>query len=225
MDRQFKYKINGVKLAVYDDEKSLSTTWVSIELRTDSYHLERCAFQPGDVVIDIGGHVGMTALYIAKKWPGVKVHSFEPSTQNYDRFTKNLSADNQEVTVDQTAITADGRDLYLAHAYRNTGGISAFRDPEHKLIEFAHSITLQGIFDKYQIDRAKLLKIDCEGAEHEILTTAPVELLRRIDYLTGEFHINHQLEAQGWSIRALADYCASVFPKHHFSYQACAMQE
>lgn len=55
--------------------------------------------------------------------------------------------------------------------------------------------------ERYEIDRCRLLKINCEGAEYEILHNTHV--LDRVDYLSSEFHINQRLEQDGYSIESL----------------------
>jgi FkbM family methyltransferase len=46
-------------------------------------------FQPGDVYWDIGGNIGVYALYAAKK-PGLRVIAFEPSPLNYFALSRNI---------------------------------------------------------------------------------------------------------------------------------------
>ena len=47
--------------------------------------------RPGDTVWDVGGHVGLYAIYMAKI-DGVKVFSFEPSAVSYNLLVQNLDA-------------------------------------------------------------------------------------------------------------------------------------
>ena len=44
------------------------------------------------------------------------------------------------------------------------------------------------IFSNNNISKCKLLKIDCEGAEYEILYSANVENLKNCEYMRAEFH-------------------------------------
>lgn len=46
---------------------------------------------------------------------------------------------------------------------------------------------------KHKIKELKLLKIDCEGSEYEILYNTNEEILKRIKSLRGEFHENKRL--------------------------------
>ena len=49
-------------------------------------------------------------------------------------------------------------------------------------------ITLQQLMDEAGVDRCDLLKVDCEGAEHEIFETMTAQVAGRIDQITMEVH-------------------------------------
>jgi hypothetical protein len=50
------------------------------------------------------------------------------------------------------------------------------------------AITLQQIFDRHGITRCDFLKMNCEGAEYEILYRTPPEYLRRVERIALEYH-------------------------------------
>jgi hypothetical protein len=85
------------------------------------------------------------------------------------------------------------------------------------------SITLDSIFARHRIEKCKLLKIDCEGSEYEILLGA--RCLDRVEYLAGEFHINEHLRSQNYSIESLVAYCQDFLPADRIFYTACHMAE
>ena len=74
----------------------------------------------------------------------------------------------------------------------DTGGTSIYDDVAEFAVdrtevpETVPSLSLDEIFTKYAIERCKLLKIDCEGAEFEILSRTKV--LDRVEHLRGEIH-------------------------------------
>jgi FkbM family methyltransferase len=49
-------------------------------------------------------------------------------------------------------------------------------------------ITIEEILDLAGFQEIDLLKIDCEGCEHSVLGCAPVETLRKIRFIAGEYH-------------------------------------
>lgn len=216
------YEINGVSLDVFDDARSFTTDCVAMELASDTYGLNRIEFQDGDVVLDIGAHVGTFALYVKKRWPGVQVYSIEPSSVNFERLERNFELNGLDCAALKTAVTADGRDLNLLHNRNNTGGDTAFSKPNGRATETVRSTTLTKLLDVLGVDRVKLLKIDCEGAEHEVLKGFD---LSRVDYLSGEFHENQALAAAGHDAGSLYRYCREMMPADRIVYSTCPIPD
>lgn len=217
-ERLRHYELRGINLDVYDDIRSFTTDCVASELLNDAYGLDRVGLQDGDVVLDVGAHVGLFAMYVQKRWPGVKVYSFEPSSVNFARLERNFELNGMDCAALPMAITADGRDLVLSHNRNNTGGDTAFSKPNGHATEVVKSITLQRAMEVLDIDRVKLLKIDCEGAEHEVLRSFD---LSRVDYLSGEFHENDGLAQNGYTAASLYRYCREHLPADRITYNTC----
>ena len=49
-------------------------------------------------------------------------------------------------------------------------------------------VTLPQVLEEHAIERVRLLKLDCEGSEYEILRACAAETLDRIDYIVLEIH-------------------------------------
>jgi len=223
---QRTFRIHGVKVRIGDIPTSIAPT-IAHELKIDTYGLQRIPFKPGDVVVDIGGHIGLPAIYLAMRYPQIHVHAFEPCPPNYRSFVENIARNGvTNVTVDNLAITADRRDLQMIINLENSGGatgnLADMRLPGHEYFTVP-SITLDDAFGRYNIARCKLLKIDCEGSEHEILRSTSV--LDRVEWLSGEFHINRRLEAEGHSIDGLVRYLTQSIPRERICYEPCRMAE
>ena len=52
-----------------------------------------------------------------------------------------------------------------------------------------NSISLKRIFDDNQIERCNFLKLDCEGAEYEIIKNLPSSYFEKIDKMVIEYHM------------------------------------
>jgi FkbM family methyltransferase len=222
------YSINGIELSFVDYATSVAAEAIASELSNNIYPLDRIAFEPGDTVLDLGAHVGMVSIYLAKKYPFIKIYSYEPTPDNYEHFLLNLEANEvQNVEVFQRAVTQDGRNLDMIANFRiNSGGATSnlrdMRLPEHSYFK-AESTTLDAIFRDQDIRRCKLLKIDIEGSEHEVLLNS--SCLSRVEYLVGEFHINDNLERQGYSIESLHEHLKRFIPEHKITFTSCRMAE
>src|SRR5262245_37259247 len=123
------YDINDLTLLAYDEDGSETTDRVASELIQDAYGFNGVPFESHDVVIDIGAHVGLVSLYLAKRWPSLRIHAFEPHPTNYRNAVDNLRLnDVSNVHLWHRAVTADRRSIVLRALSRNTGGATAVFD-------------------------------------------------------------------------------------------------
>jgi FkbM family methyltransferase len=228
LDRR-TFDVLGTPLVLYDVKGYPMRDVIVGELLADVYGIESIPFSPGDVMVDVGGNLGAVSIYVAKKHPGVKILLYEPVPESHRLCLRNLEANGVSgITAIQKAVTGDGRPLTLAARRDFLGGASAhyrgerIAGPGH--VQFSvDSVTLDQVFDTHGIRRCKLLKIDCEGSEHEILRAATC--LGRVDYLSGEFHINAQLTAQGHSISGLREHCARFLAPENIRLTTVTMGE
>ncbi|MDR1942676.1 MAG: FkbM family methyltransferase [Endomicrobium sp.] len=85
-------------------------------LHRDDYKLNCIDFNQMDVVIDIGANIGMISIYLAKKYPFLKIYSFEPVKCNYEKFKKNIELNkipNGVINIQNKAVTKDGRTVQM----------------------------------------------------------------------------------------------------------------
>jgi len=217
-----KYEVNGTEMKICDYAQSTARDILVAELQSDHYQLGAIDFRPGDIVIDIGGHIGIFSIFLAKKYPFLTILAFEPIPVSYRMFRKNLELnETRNIRLYNLAVTSDRRELdMVVHRQGNTGGATAsLRDLDERATFRCSSLTLDDIFQSYLIDSCKLLRIDCEGSEHEILLTA--RCLDRIQYLRGDFHINQHLRRQGYSMERLAQHCRKFIEPDRIVFTPC----
>jgi len=122
---------------------------------------------------------------------------------NFSNLLANIAVNGvTNVVAHRLAVTNDGRPFTLDTPPDNSaaaGGYYTRTDGYAR--STADSITLDKIFERNAIGRCKLLKIDCEGAEYEILTSTSV--LDRVEWLSGEFHVSESLKSRGCTVEAL----------------------
>jgi FkbM family methyltransferase len=213
--------IDSVQMLIIDRASSVVTGGIIGEYQADQYRLGEVPIEPGDVIIDIGTHVGVGSIFLAKKYPQTQIYSFEPLPINFASLLENIRLNGvTNVHPINKAVTADGRPIDLAvDLLMNTGAATTQLEDRHLpgyLTVTVPSTTLDAIFEEHSIARCRLLKIDCEGSEHEILRTATV--LDRIDYLRGEFHENDFLRQQGYTADSLVERCAQFIPRENIYY-------
>jgi FkbM family methyltransferase len=208
--------VDGVSLTLADRSRSLSHAALLREFLADAYGLRAIDFAPGDVVVDIGAHVGVESVFLGKCHPSLRILAFEPVPENFASLEQNVSANGvRNVESFPSAVTGDAREVTIwVNLEENSGGGGHDRPESHfqgRTSFTVPSLTLDQIFAEHGIERCKLLKIDCEGAEHDILRSATC--LDRVEYLSGEFHVDGHLRGQGHTIESLIDYCAQWIPR------------
>ena len=215
-----RYQIDDVFVLAYDEYNSRAVDWVAWELQADHYHLRSIDFREDDIVIDIGAHIGLFSIYLAKRWPGLKVLAFEPFPANYKNCAENLRLNGvTNVLLSPKAIVNENRSLTMATDPYNSGGASALVQTfkSNGIVSSIPSMTLDEVFSFYAIKRCRLLKIDCEGMEYEILLGT--RMFNKIEYLAGEFHESAFLRSQGWCPEQLHAYCGSFFAANRMAIQ------
>jgi len=220
-----RYRIRGVNVQVYDFAESRAAHFVAQELASDSYKLRRIPFRPDDCVVDIGGHVGLFSITLALRNPFLRIYAYEPHPDNYALFARNLALNRVcNVELYPEAISGDGRRLDLRGSATNSGAASAHAATLSYCCVFGiPSLTLDQVFARHGIARCRLLKIDCEGSEYEILSATTA--WDRVDRLCGEFHTNDILKSRNCSPQALREYCAQRLGPDRVTVSFCGMSE
>lgn len=191
-------RIGSVDIEVVDDDPFYQQVVHEIE---NIYNLDVIRFRKGDVVLDVGAHVGLVSIYLAKRHRGITVHSYEPVPENFAKLVCHLWLNDLlgRVHPRRLAVTADGGDRVMVRGGHHSGGATAFHAYERDSFT-VHSTTVPAILEEHDIGRIRLLKLDCEGAEHEILGTAN-GWLKRVSHIRGEIH---QVSTQHSAVDAAA---------------------
>jgi len=141
-----------------------------------------------DVWLDIGGHIGTFSIDIAEKVKNV--YAFEPNKENFEYLMLNIaenfnSGEKNNIAVCNKAVVGNDdkeRILFVDNA-GNTGGnslIAAEKATEEK-VECAN---INDLIENLGINK---IKLDCEGAEYEILKAMDFTKINEIIF---EYHFN-----------------------------------
>ncbi|MBN1830389.1 MAG: FkbM family methyltransferase [Deltaproteobacteria bacterium] len=153
--------------------------------------LERPA-PKGATVIDVGANAGYFSLFAAHKFQPGRIIAFEPMPSNYALLQDNRNL-NPRINLDCIASAVSGRPGHITLSFDPSDSFttSATVFTEYHPGESAvtvPSLDLPAIFTQYGVERCHLLKMDCEGAEYDILYDCPAELFPRIDQMALEVH-------------------------------------
>lgn len=141
-----------------------------------------------NIVIDIGAHVGAFTIYSATRAKNIFVFSYEPMLENFLILEKNINSNNlNNVRIFRLAIAKKAGKRRLVADQTNDSGASFFITGN--VSEMVECLTLEDVFNSNGIENCDFMKIDCEGAEYEILYHTPDKIFKKINRIALEYHI------------------------------------
>ena len=156
-------------------------------------------------LIDIGAHIGLFSVFAGMLNPQCKIFCFELSKDNYEKLKQNIKNCRVKNVIPFNLAVAGKSQVISYYPGRDCSEFSitkiAYKDedlrkPDGKPtveeglnpIGKVKSITLNEIIAENHIDCVDFLKLDCEGAEFEILYATTEENLKKIKMIGGEYH-------------------------------------
>ena len=149
----------------------------------NEYKIDR--FNPEDIIIDLGTHVGSFSLLAYDKGSR-NIHTFEVSESNYNVAVINLQ--KYGINLYNTAVWRSDDDRKTINFESNiidwNTGMGRVRDGDWKDTVEVSCTKFDDVLSKF--DKVRFLKMDIEGSEYPILYTS--KQLHKIDEIVGEFH-------------------------------------
>lgn len=165
--------------------------------------------KPTDVVFDIGANVGFFTLLAAKL--AKRVYAFEPLPRNLEYLRRHLAMNkigNAEV-LPLAVAASTGTARFAVAEHPAMGGLGRGGDLE------VETDTLDRLVTEGRIQNPDFMKIDVEGAEHDVLRGAATVLreTKPIIFLSAHGWQQHELcsallAAAGYKIELLRDGAA-----------------
>lgn len=163
------------------DLMQLGTVWF-----TDDYRMPGFEIKDDDVVIDIGAHVGLFSLFASEYCKKGKIYSFEPIKENYDVLVNNIDLNEIKNIIPLNLAVSKKNELVKIYLDSDESAHSIFSQGD-RYVE-VNSTTLEKIFVKYEIEKCNIIKMDCEGAEYEIIDSIPDKYFSKINKMIIEYH-------------------------------------
>lgn len=186
-----KWKINGRWYTFYDCRGSITPLIVYKEIERGFYNIR---LQPSDVVVDIGAHVGIFSIPLARENPKVKFYCYEPNPINYYNLLTNILINKvRNITPVKAGLSKSSNEkLVSIRTPTNSGGAytktffdgpNPYHVPKKDTIDgFSPGYTLK---EMRKIHNPSVIKIDVEGAEYGAIN---INNLKGLDYLIMEIH-------------------------------------
>jgi FkbM family methyltransferase len=139
------------------------------------------------LIVDVGAHVGAFTCWAAVRAPAARIVSFEPEPRNYADLVANVSRNElgpRVSTVNAAVGSTDGVVELRIPVHRDTTSSAA---TEGRLTTVP-SVDFKRFLAVDAEGRVDLLKMDCEGAEWEVLGSLDPAAWERIGCLVLECH-------------------------------------
>ncbi len=140
------------------------------------------------VIMDIGGNIGLFSLRMKQLYPDAEIFSFEPFQSNFEQLTSTVEVSKlKNVSAFPFGIGGTTRKERLYIHKNNVSGHSILQSETNSdVYTDIELVSIREIFKKLKITKCHLLKMDCEGAEYEIIKNIDRELAASIEKIVFE---------------------------------------
>jgi FkbM family methyltransferase len=142
----------------------------------------------GDVVIDIGAHIGAFAVRAARLAHRGQVYAYEASSNNYALLTKNRQLNGLENLHVTNRAVSNRHGMLPFYTVAGNGALGSLVQTMNDSREQVQAMPFTDIIAEHGIERVDLLKVDVEGAEYDILLNGPDDMLAKVQRVVLEYH-------------------------------------
>lgn len=151
----------------------------------------RAVLRPRDSFVDVGANEGLLSVLAASLTGDGPVVAVEPQSRLAPVLLRNLEI-NGCGRVSVRSVALDGSPGWARLWLRPTTNPGASGTVRRRLdvrTESVPAVALDDLLDDEGLDRVRLLKVDCEGAEEAVMAGATSSLAaQRFDYIAMEYH-------------------------------------
>lgn len=212
---------------------SLARQWLTLRLRSGTsircrinecmafvevfvlrdYDIPDFDWQSVRTIVDVGANIGIATVWFAQRAKEARILAVEPSPAALPALESNLGTNllNARVTIVALALGGTPGVGYLMTSGSTVEArVTSSSLPHARTDQPVAVTTLEQLLSDRQLSSVDVLKLDCEGAEYDVLLSVNATLLGRIDTIVGEYHqvdgyqpsdLKLHLELCGFSVR------------------------
>src|SRR5215203_1442162 len=147
----------------------------------------------GDLVLDVGAHIGLFTLRILDAEPMCRVIAIEPSRENFSCLESNVAllGDNPRVQLLNIGVGGSFGKIKMREIPTNRSFDARTMPADQRDIGAVDVVPLAHLLSLAGDDEIALLKMDIEGGEHDAFSTADASLFHRVQRIAMEYHDNY----------------------------------
>ena len=193
MAREYKFEKKWLKLNLASDADE--SVFSEIFLDRDYLIADDFIRRAPRSIVDIGAHIGLFSMYARGLNDQVAIFVYEPEPGNFAALKEHFKVnDIQNVFPKNVAVAAtDGQIVLHVHEDSHNHSILKISNPKSEIDTIdVPAVSMKTIFERdltrHAIDFCDLMKMDCEGAEFEILESMQTDLFKKIGAFYLEYH-------------------------------------
>jgi len=187
---------SGIKIRGSKND-NLLRLWNEIFI-DNSYRISNMSIKETDIILDIGANIGLFSINVSQ-YTKNKIFALEPHPENFTQLKDNVKLNGiKNVACINLGLQGenDGSRYFLNNS-NHAGFIMENALTEKNIGSVRTSeklslacITFQELCNTHAINKVNLLKLDCEGAEGEIIKSLSKHDMDIIEKFVIEFHDN-----------------------------------
>lgn len=165
----------------------VATTDLSVmnQVLVEKHYDFKLPFQPS-TIIDAGANIGLSAVYLANKYPNAKILALEPEPSNFRCLLENVRNYPQIKPLNAALWKTDGF-LQLTDPGEGNHGFRTQESTQSSGIFKTQAYSIESLLKLMGWDSLDLLKIDIEGAEKEVFENSD-SWIHRVKSIMAEVH-------------------------------------
>ena len=148
----------------------------------ENFSLIDTVVNKGDIVIDIGAHIGLMAVVLGKRiGENGKIYSFEPTPYSFTVLKKTIRLNKLEkiiTPINQAVAATSGSIEFNANKENVSNSIVSYDYNSGHQKMTVTTISVDEFVKQQQLSRLNFIKIDAEGVELDVLKGAKETLLQ-----------------------------------------------
>ena len=139
-------------------------------------------------VIDIGANIGVFSLYAAHCGKSVKVLAYEPNSESFRYLLNNIKANRlEQIIIPYRLAVTDVHNGIVKFPKKSSMYNAIIEGDSDTDFEEVETTSLSSMLS--DIEKIDLLKLDCEGAEYDILMKSGRDVFDKISAIRMEYHL------------------------------------
>lgn len=153
------------------------------------YKINRKEIETKPVIIDVGAHIGVFSLFLSTFDNESQIYAFEPIPDTYTQLKKNIMINHLEDIINIYPYALSGKsgliDIYISNEDQNASIYHLDSDVNKIQVE---SFSLDDFINNSQLSNIDIIKLNCEGAEIDILRNCSDSTWGIINRILISFH-------------------------------------